>query len=60
MPDSSNPAPPKTEDVNEQDIKTEVSLEEYHEHADQFLDTLISKLEQRQEEQADLDAEYSV
>ena len=56
MPDSSDPAPPKTEEIEEQEVRTEISLEEYHEHADQFLDNLILKLEQRQEDKADLDA----
>jgi frataxin len=40
--------------------KTEITIEEYHEKADAFLDVLVTKLEQRQETKGDLDAEYSV
>ena len=40
--------------------KTEISIEEYHERADEFMDALVSKLEARQEKKGDLDVEYSV
>lgn len=40
--------------------KTEISTEEYHQRADEFLDALQAKLEARQETKGDLDVEYSV
>jgi frataxin len=40
--------------------RTEIELADYHRLADYFLEDLLRKLEQRQEEKGDLDAEYSV
>jgi hypothetical protein len=59
MPDSSDPPPRKAEAHDEPD-KSAISLKEYHAQSDAFLDTLITRLEQRAEEKADIDCEYSV
>jgi frataxin len=40
--------------------KTQITNEEYHFRSDQFLESLLSKLEARQEEKGDIDVEYSV
>lgn len=59
MPDSENPEPPQ---IEEQVIKepTEISIDEYHVHADRFMEDLMAKLEVRGEEKNDVDAEYTV
>lgn len=59
LPDSGEaPEPEAHEEPPSQ--KTEITTEEYHQRADEFLDALVSKLEARQEAKGDLDAEYSV
>lgn len=60
MPESSDPPPPKTEAHDEPEAKAEISIDEYHVQADSFMETLVARLEQRNEEQGDLDADYSV
>jgi len=37
-----------------------MTIDEYHLRADQFLESLLSKLEAKQEEKGDIDVEYSV
>lgn len=37
-----------------------ISVEEYHEAADAYIDSILVQLEQLQEERADVDCEYSV
>ncbi|KIW06333.1 iron donor protein CyaY [Verruconis gallopava] len=51
------PTPERTEAPPSQ--KTEISMQEYHEKADEFLDALVATLEKRQESKGDLDVEYS-
>lgn len=62
LPDSSDPPPREAEEHDDQSPtqKTDITIEEYHTLADEFLETLIAKLEQRQEEKGDMDVEYSV
>ncbi len=59
-PETSDPQPkscPKAEHVAE---PASISTEEYHEIADSYIEDLVSKLEQLQEEREDVDCEYSV
>ena len=39
---------------------TPISTEKYHDRADTYIDSLVSQLEQLQEEREDVDCEYSV
>lgn len=58
--DSSAPAAREETDSQTPTQRTEIELADYHRLADYFLEQLLRKLEQRQEEKGDLDAEYSV
>jgi len=60
MPDSSDPAPPERE-AHDSAAKepTDISYEEYHQHADVYLQELVDRLEQEQEKRQDLEVEYS-
>lgn len=61
MPHTSEPAPPQPDpDAHKVTAPTEVSLDEYHEHADRFMDSVHEKAEQLQEGREDVDVEYSV
>jgi len=59
MPESSDPPEREAEEHNTPNVRSEMTLEEYHHHADQFFEKLVSVLEAKQEEKADLDSEYS-
>ncbi|EMC95074.1 hypothetical protein BAUCODRAFT_47876, partial [Baudoinia panamericana UAMH 10762] len=60
MPDTHDPQPPSTTEPHH-DAKqpTEVSEEEYHEHADRFMDSLHDRAEELQEERQDVEVEYA-
>jgi hypothetical protein len=59
LPDSGEaPKPEAHEEPPSQ--RTEITNEEYHQKADEFLEALLSRLEQRQEVKGDIDVEYSV
>jgi hypothetical protein len=58
-PDSSTPSPPSTSS-SPVAAPANISLEEYHELADSYLDRLVSKLEGLSEQREDVDVEYSV
>jgi len=60
MPDSADPAPPEPE-AHEEVAKepTDISYEEYHQHADAYLQDLVDRLEQEQEKRQDLEVDYS-
>jgi hypothetical protein len=60
MPESEDPPERKAEEHDTPDHKSEVSLDDYHHHADQFLDKLMATLELKSEEDHSLDVEYSV
>jgi frataxin len=60
MPDTSDPPPREAEEHDQPKIATELGFEEYHQLADQYLERLLVKLEQKQEEKAEFDAEYAV
>ncbi len=57
LPDRSAPTAEAEEKVTQ---RTEISIEDYHKLSDHFFEELLRKLEQRQEDKGDLDAEYSV
>jgi len=63
MPDTSDPQPPDNESATPAAhglVATEISDEEYHEHADRFMDALNERAEQLQEGREDVEVEYSV
>ena len=62
MPDAEEPEPPKVEkpETPRPMEPTELSEEEYHEHADAFVDSVHEKAEQIQEKRDDVEVEYSV
>jgi len=59
MPESSDPPAPDTEEIGTPAHRSEISEEEFHERADQYLDKLLTRLELRQDEKGDIEAEYS-
>ncbi len=64
QPDSSDPEPPKTEPSHDTDVNAgpaQISDAEYHEIADQYLNTLVLALEELAEKKSDgVEAEFSV
>jgi frataxin len=59
MPDTENPSK-VSEEPEQRWTAIELSENEYHEIADDFLDRVLAKCEEAQEEREDLDIEYSV
>jgi hypothetical protein len=60
LPETDNPPKRKPEEHEPPASKAEISIEDYHKVADHYLEGVIAKFEQRQEEKADLEIEYSV
>ncbi|KAF2839634.1 Frataxin [Patellaria atrata CBS 101060] len=58
MPDAQDPGPKESESP-EQKAPAQISSEQYHEIADQYLEELNSKLEAMQESREDMEVEYS-
>ncbi|KAJ9504262.1 hypothetical protein H2202_000318 [Exophiala xenobiotica] len=60
QPDSSEPEPPNTESTEHSNHPAELSDAEYHEIADQYLDTLVLALEEASEKASDgVEVEFS-
>lgn len=59
MPDSENPAPKESEPSERPTVPTDISTSEYHERADEYLNELVTRLEQAQESRVDLEVDYS-
>lgn len=59
-PQSEDPHSTRREAEARIDEATEISLEEYHEVSNAYMDQLVSKLEQLQEARDDVDVEFSV
>ena len=60
MPDSADPAPKESEANEHVTSPTNLSYEEYHQRADEYLGSLVNRLEQQQEGRQDLEVEYAV
>ncbi|RDW82438.1 hypothetical protein BP6252_03550 [Coleophoma cylindrospora] len=59
-PESAEPAPPSvTSDAATNLSPTELTQSEYNEISDQYMDDLVAKLEELQEQREDVDVEYS-
>jgi len=59
-PESADPRPKEPEDVAQIVNPTEITDVQYHELSDKYMDNIISKLEELQEEREDVDVEFSV
>ena len=60
-PESSDPRPKIPESHGPTaTAPTEISIEEYHQVSDDYMDTIVHKLEQLQEAREDVDVEFSV
>ncbi|KAF2635024.1 putative mitochondrial chaperone Frataxin [Massarina eburnea CBS 473.64] len=59
IPDAENPPPRRSEDIDQPTVPTDISTSEFHERADAYLDELVARLEEKQEETPDLEVEYS-
>lgn len=60
MPDSSDPAPPETEPHEELAKEpTDITYDEFHLHADRYLEELVNRLEQEQETRQDVEVDFS-
>jgi frataxin len=59
-PESENPTPKEAESHNPNAGPADISIEKFHDLADEYMNALVEKLEQLQEEDDDVDCEYSV
>lgn len=59
-PESSDPEPKSLPEGGHIAEPAPISTEDYHKIADEFIEGLVHKLEQMQEEKGDMDCEYSV
>lgn len=59
-PESENPQPKIPENNAEPMQAAELTQEQYNELSDEYMDTMVEKLEELQEEREDVDVEYSV
>ena len=60
FPETDNPEPKESEPLHEIKEPTPLEDEEYHERAEQYLDEVVTKAEELQEEKQDIDVEYAV
>lgn len=58
-PQSENPPAKEAEDEPVA-VPTDISVEKYHELSDDYMNALVEKLEQLQEETEEIDVEYTV
>jgi len=59
QPESSDPAPKEAESNITYAAPAELSIERYNELSDEYMESILGKLEQLQEEREDVDVEYS-
>jgi frataxin len=60
MPDTENPSTPKRESTPANLVPSEVTDDEFHVLADEFLEKVHEKAEQIQEGREDVEVEYAV
>jgi frataxin len=60
LPDTEDPQPPGSAEQHSPLTPAEITDKEYHELADEYLDRVLSKLEELQDKREDIDVEYSV
>ncbi|WZH46087.1 Regulatory protein [Fusarium acuminatum] len=61
MPDTEHPAKPlnETEEVQPTPAVAEITEQEYHELADEYLENVVNRFEELQDQREDIDVEYS-
>ncbi|KAM0249129.1 hypothetical protein ACHAP5_003069 [Fusarium lateritium] len=61
MPDTEHPAKPlnETEEVQPTPAVAEITEQEYHEVADEYLENVVNRFEELQDQREDIDVEYS-
>ena len=59
-PESEDPRPKQAESNTTAAQPAELTIEEYHKLSDEYIDAVVSRMEQLQEERDDVDVEYSV
>lgn len=62
MPDTDDPAKPltETEQVEPTAAVADITEQEYHEIADEYLDNVVNRFEELQDQREDVDVEFSV
>jgi frataxin len=60
MPDTENPSTPKRESTTANLVPAEVTDDEFHARADEFMEKVHEKAEQIQEGREDVEVEYAV
>lgn len=60
MPDAENPPPREAESTDEPTVPTDIPTSEFHERADQYLNELVQRLEEAQENDPNIEVDYSV
>lgn len=59
-PDSEEPAPKEAEPMQEHTEPTPLEEDEYHERAEQYLQEIVSRVEEVQESKGEVEVDYSV
>lgn len=60
MPDSEEPKPKAPEPTYHVSEPTPIEDDEFHTHADEYLERVVARVEELQESREDVDVEYSV
>lgn len=60
LPDTDDPAPPNVQDNAPKAVPAELNDTEYHELADEYIDVILSRLEEVGEKDEGVDVEYAV
>ncbi|KAF4948320.1 hypothetical protein FGADI_9792 [Fusarium gaditjirri] len=61
MPDTENPAKPlnEAEEIHQNAIVADITEQEYHDLADEYLDNVVGKFEELQDQREDIDVDFS-
>ncbi|KAF5625908.1 regulator of mitochondrial iron homeostasis [Fusarium tjaetaba] len=61
MPDTENPAKPlnEAEEIHQSAVVADITEQEYHDLADEYLDNVVGKFEELQDQREDIDVDFS-
>ncbi|KAF5714212.1 regulator of mitochondrial iron homeostasis [Fusarium mundagurra] len=61
MPDTENPAKPlnEAEEIHQNAVVANITEQEYHDLADEYLDNVVGKFEELQDQREDIDVDFS-
>ncbi|ORY11660.1 hypothetical protein BCR34DRAFT_483908 [Clohesyomyces aquaticus] len=59
MPDSENPPPKESEESETITAATDITTDEYNKRADEWLEELVTRLEEEQDKRQDIEVEFS-